>query len=117
MALVHPSITELAGQTLSFVGIPVIIGASAYTSSVIPIILAVFLQSYVERFFKKVIPSFLQIICVPLAVFLIMAPVTFIVVGPLGTIVGNLLGSGYDAIYNLSPILAGAIMGDYGKYL
>lgn len=53
----------------------------------------------------------------PLAVFLIMAPVTFIVVGPLGTIVGNLLGSGYDAIYNLSPILAGAIMGDYGKYL
>ena len=111
MALVHPSITELAGQTLSFVGIPVIIGASAYTSSVIPIILAVFLQSYVERFFKKVIPSFLQIICVPLAVFLIMAPVTFIVVGPLGTIVGNLLGSGYDAIYNLSPILAGAIMG------
>ncbi|MCI1136414.1 beta-glucoside-specific PTS transporter subunit IIABC [Enterococcus gallinarum] len=111
MALVHPSITELAGQTLSFVGIPVIIGASAYTSSVIPIILAVFLQSYVERFFKKVIPSFLQIICVPLAVFLIMAPVTFIVVDPLGTIVGNLLGSGYDAIYNLSPILAGAIMG------
>ena len=111
MALVHPSITELAGQTLSFVGIPVIIGASAYTSSVIPIILAVFLQSYVERFFKKVIPSFLQLICVPLAVFLIMAPVTFIVVGPLGTIVGNLLGSGYDAIYNLSPILAGAIMG------
>lgn len=111
MALVHPSITELAGQTLSFVGIPVIIGASAYTSSVIPIILAVFLQSYVERFFKKVIPSFLQIICVPLAVFLIMAPVTFIVVGPLETIVGNLLGSGYDAIYNLSPILAGAIMG------
>ncbi|WP_217956281.1 beta-glucoside-specific PTS transporter subunit IIABC [Enterococcus gallinarum] len=111
MALVHPSITELAGQTLSFVGIPVIIGASAYTSSVIPIILAVFLQSYVERFFKKVIPSFLQIICVPLAVFLIMAPVIFIVVGPLGTIVGNLLGSGYDAIYNLSPILAGAIMG------
>lgn len=111
MALVHPSITELAGQTLSFVGIPVIIGASAYTSSVIPIILAVFLQSYVERFFKKVIPSFLQIICVPLAVFLIMAPVTFIVVGPLGTIVGNLLGSGYDAIYNLSPIIAGAIMG------
>jgi PTS system beta-glucosides-specific IIC component len=111
MALVHPSITELTGQTLSFFGIPVIIGASGYTSSVLPIILAVFLQSYVERFFKNVIPSFLQIICVPLAVFLVMAPLTFIVVGPLGTIIGNLLGSGYDAIYNFSPILAGAIMG------
>ena len=111
MALVHPNITALAGQTLSFLGLPVIIGASAYTSSVIPIILAVFLQSYVERFFKKVIPSFLQIICVPLAVFLIMAPLTFIVVGPLGTILGNLLGSAYDSIYHFSPLIAGAVMG------
>lgn len=111
MALVHPSITALAGETLHFLGLPVIIGASAYTSSVIPIILAVFLQSYVEKFFKKVIPDFLQTIVVPLAIFLVMAPLTFIVVGPLGTILGNLLGSCYDAIYGLSPILAGAIMG------
>ncbi|BCA84479.1 PTS beta-glucoside transporter subunit EIIBCA [Enterococcus saigonensis] len=111
MALVHPSITALAGQTLHFLGLPVIIGASAYTSSVIPIILAVFLQSYVEKFFKKVIPSFLQTIVVPLAVFLVMAPLTFIAVGPLGTILGNLLGSGYDAIYSFSPIVAGAVMG------
>ncbi|MBM9834487.1 PTS beta-glucoside transporter subunit EIIBCA, partial [Enterococcus faecalis] len=65
----------------------------------------------VERFFKKVIPSFLQIICVPLAVFLIMAPLTFIVVGPLGTILGNLLGSAYDSIYHFSPLIAGAVMG------
>lgn len=111
MALVHPSITELAGQNLSFFGIPVIIGASAYTSSVIPIILAVYLQSYVETFFKKVIPDFLQIICVPLAVFLIMAPVTFIAVGPIGTILGDFLGQGYSLIYGLSPLVAGAIMG------
>lgn len=111
MALVHPSITAMAGQTLSFAGLPVIIGASAYTSSVIPIILAVYVQSYVERFFKKIIPSFLQIICVPLAVFLVMAPVTFIAIGPIGTILGDLLGKGYDGIYGFSPIIAGAVMG------
>lgn len=111
MALVHPSITAAAGQTLSFAGIPVIIGASAYTSSVIPIILAVYIQSYVERFFKKVIPSFLQIICVPLAVFLVMAPVTFIAIGPIGTILGDWLGKGYNSIYGLSPLVAGAVMG------
>lgn len=111
MALVHPSITALAGETLHFLGLPVIIGASAYTSSVLPIILAVFLQSYVEKFFKKVIPNFLQTIVVPLAVFLVMAPLTFIAIGPLGTILGNVLGGGYDAIYGLSPVLAGAIMG------
>ncbi|BAL62667.1 beta-glucoside-specific PTS transporter subunit IIABC [Melissococcus plutonius] len=111
LALVHPSITALAGKNLSFLGIPVIIGASAYTSSVIPIILAVYLQQYVEKFFKKIIPSFLQIICVPLAVFLIMAPITFIVIGPIGTILGDGLGSIYGSIYRLSPIIAGIAMG------
>lgn len=113
MALVYPSITAAAGQTLSFAGIPVIIGASGYTSSVIPIILAVYVQSYVERFFKKIVPSFLQIICVPLGVFLVMAPITFIVIGPIGTIIGNWLGEGYNFIYALSPIIAGAVMGGF----
>ncbi|MHC5229934.1 beta-glucoside-specific PTS transporter subunit IIABC [Enterococcus sp. LJL99] len=111
MALVYPSITAAAGQPMDFLGIPVIIGASAYTSSVIPIILAVYVQSYVERFFKKIIPSFLQIICVPLGIFLVMAPVTFIAIGPIGTVIGNWLGEGYNFIYALSPIIAGAVMG------
>ncbi|WP_207942120.1 PTS system beta-glucoside-specific IIABC component [Enterococcus sp. DIV2402] len=113
MALVHPSITALAGagESISFFGIPVILGLSGYTSSVIPIILAVYVQSHIERFFKKVVPSFLQIIAVPLLVFLIMAPVTFIAIGPLGTIIGDWLGSAYNGIYNFSPLVAGAVMG------
>lgn len=117
MALVHPSITALAGKTISFAGLPVIIGPSGYTSSVLPIILAVFAQSYVERFFKKVIPSFLQIICVPLAVFLIMAPVTFLAIGPIGTVIGDWLGQGYNAIYAFSPIIAGLLMGSLWQVL
>ncbi|WP_086347980.1 beta-glucoside-specific PTS transporter subunit IIABC [Candidatus Enterococcus clewellii] len=111
MALVHPSINALAGTELSFFGIPVILGASGYTSSVIPIILAVFVMQYVERFFKKVIPNALQIIVVPLAVFLVMTPLTFILIGPIGTVAGNLLGGAYNSIYGLSPLLAGAVMG------
>lgn len=111
MALVHPTITALAGNTLSFAGIPVIIGAIAYKSSVIPIILAFFVQSYVERSFKKTIPDFLQIICGPLAIFLVMALLTFIAIGPIGTILGDLLGKGYSSIYGVSPLVAGAIMG------
>lgn len=111
MALVHPSINALAGTELSFFGIPVILGASGYTSSVIPIILAVFVMQYVERFFKKVVPNALQIIVVPLAVFLVMTPLTFILIGPIGTVAGNLLGGAYNSIYGLSPLLAGAVMG------
>lgn len=113
MALVHPSITAVAGSTLSFFGLPVIIGASGYTSSVIPIILGVYVQSHIERFFKKVIPTFLQIIFVPVAVFLVIAPITFMVLGPIGSILGDLLGQGYNGLYSFSPLVAGAIMGGF----
>ncbi len=111
MALVHPSVTALAGETLSFFGIPVIIGPSGYESSVIPIVLAVFIQSYVERFAKRVIPSFLSTILVPLLIFIIMAPITFIAIGPIGTVLGDLLGQAYNSVYSVSPIIAGAVMG------
>jgi PTS system beta-glucosides-specific IIC component len=111
MALVHPTINGLGGETLSFLGIPVIIGQMGYISSVIPIILAVYVQSYVEKFFKKIVPSFLQIIFVPLGVFLVMAPVTFIAIGPIGTVIGDFLGKGYNGIYGFSPLVAGAVMG------
>ncbi len=123
-AMVHPNITTiLAGgmegvkaSDLTFFGIPVILG-NGYLSSVIPIILAVYLQQYVERFFKKVIPAFLQIIIVPLCTLVIMGPLAFVLIGPIGTLLGDLLGKGYDSIYTVSPILAGAVMGAFWQVL
>lgn len=55
MALVYPAITAVAGagEAISFFGIPVILSPSGYTSSVIPIILAVWVQSKLEPFVKK----------------------------------------------------------------
>ncbi|MBM6838427.1 PTS transporter subunit EIIB, partial [Clostridium saudiense] len=42
-AMVYPSITALAGTTVTFLGIPVVMPMSSYQSTVIPIILAVYL--------------------------------------------------------------------------
>lgn len=110
-ALVHPEINALAGQgNLHFFGLPVIIG-SGYLSTVLPIILAVAVQAPVERFFKKISPDFLSIILVPLLTITVMVPLTFIVIGPLGTIIGNGLGGLYNGIYNISPLVAGLVMG------
>lgn len=115
MALVYPTITSVAATNsqLSFLGIPIILGTSGYTSSVIPIILIVFIQKYVEKFFKKVFPIFLQIICVPLFTLLLLGPLAFIALGPIGTILGYLVGSVYNSIYSFSPLFAGAIMGGF----
>lgn len=111
-ALLYPAITTAAGAGgLDFFGIPVIINPSGYMSTVIPIILTVWVQSYVERFIKKYTPKVVRIIFVPLLTVLIVVPLAFIVIGPLGTILGDALGSVYSTIYNFSPILAGAVMG------
>ncbi|AQP53384.1 PTS beta-glucoside transporter subunit EIIBCA [Vagococcus penaei] len=111
-ALVYPEITANATTgILNFFGLPIIMAPTGYMQTVIPIILFVWVQSYVENFAKKISPSFLKIIMVPLVTILIMVPLTFVAIGPLGTIFGTVLGKGYGAIFGFSPILAGLIMG------
>lgn len=112
-ALLYPAITAIAGAQsgLDFFGIPVIMGPTGYMQTVIPIIIAVWIQTYVEKFAKKISPGFLQIILVPLITVLVMVPLAFVAIGPLGTIIGAVLGKGYSAIFGFSPIVAGAVMG------
>lgn len=113
MALVYPAITEIAGagSGLDFFGLPVILSQSGYTSSVIPIILAVWVQSKLEPLVKKIVPQFLQMIFVPMLVLLVMVPLTFLALGPIGTIIGNGLGGLFNSIYGFSPLVAGFLMG------
>ena len=112
-ALLHPSITAIAGAQsgLDFLGIPAIMGPTGYMQTVIPIIMFIWLQKYIEKFAKKISPDFLQIILVPLITVVVMVPLTFVAIGPLGTIIGALLGKGYSAVFGFSPIVAGAVMG------
>ncbi|EOH63596.1 beta-glucoside-specific PTS transporter subunit IIABC [Enterococcus mundtii] len=119
MALVYPTITQLAGSgvAVDFFGLPVILSQSGYTSSVIPIILAVWVQSKFEPLVKKVIPQFLQMIFVPMIVLLVMVPLTFLVLGPIGTVIGNALGGLFNSIYSFSPLVAGVIMGSMWQVL
>lgn len=113
MALVYPAITQLAGAggAVDFFGLPIVLAQSGYTTSVIPIILAVWVQSKFEPLVKKVIPQFLQMIFVPMIVLLVMVPLTFLLLGPIGTVIGNGLGSLFNSIYSFSPLVAGLIMG------
>lgn len=112
-ALVYPTIlTALdSGISLSFLSIPIVL--VNYTSSVIPIILAVWVQSYVERFASSFIHESVKNILVPMVALLVVIPLTFLVFGPVGHLVSQGLASGFTWIYNLSPILAGGIAGAF----
>lgn len=112
-ALVYPTLVATAtkAQTLHFIGIPVV--PTTYTSSVIPILLAVWVLSFIEPVLNKIFPEAVRNIFTPLFSLVIMVPLTMIVVGPLGSSVGNILSSLVSSVYNFAPALAGAIMGAF----
>lgn len=82
-----------------------------YVSSVIPIVIGVYILSYVQKFLEKKIPEVLKIILVPGLSLLIMVPSTFIVFGPIGIYLGNGINFLYSGMMNISPILCGAFVG------
>lgn len=82
-----------------------------YASSVIPIIIGVFILSYLQKFLEKVIPEVLKIIFVPGISLFVMVPATFMVFGPIGIYIGNAINFIYTGMMNISPALCGAFVG------
>lgn len=112
-ALVYPSIVALgaAGEPVDFAGIPLVM--MNYTSSVIPIIVAVWLQGYLERFLLKALPSAVRNFLTPLLTIAIMVPLTLLTVGPATTLLSQGVSAGITAIFGFAPWLAGALMGGF----
>ena len=94
----------------TFFGIPVIMPASGYTSSVVPIILAVALAAWIEKKLKKVIPTVVKAFLTPLFTLIIAMPLTYLVIGPVATVVCNAITLLFSAIYNL-PVVGGLVAG------
>ncbi|WP_405117740.1 beta-glucoside-specific PTS transporter subunit IIABC [Paenibacillus sp. FSL H8-0317] len=94
---------------ITFLGIPVIL--MSYSTSVIPIIIATFFAVKIERFFKNIIPKVVSTFLVPFFTLLVIVPATFILIGPVSTWAGQLIGAGATGIYDLSPVATGLIIG------
>ncbi|GAB2532387.1 beta-glucoside-specific PTS transporter subunit IIABC [Gracilibacillus alcaliphilus] len=130
-SLVYPTIAEImAGEPrytlfagtifespihIEFLGIPVIL--MSYSTSVVPIILATFFGAKVEKFFRKVIPDVVKTFLVPFFTFLVIVPLTFLLIGPVATWAANMVGSGINTIFNLSPLIAGIVIGAFWQIL
>lgn len=111
LALLHPDITKAFENStnLKFIGLSV--KPVTYSSSVIPILLAVILLHYVEKPLDRYLPQVIKGFLKPLIAILIVTPTTFLVFGPIGTIIGDGLASAYELLYNFSPVVAGICLG------
>jgi len=109
--LVYPQLVEVlgSGEAIDFLGVPVT--ATTYSYAVIPVLLGVYLMSWVERGLNRIIPRPIRLMVVPLITLIVVAPITLVALGPLGTFVGNGVSGGITwALANGGPI-AGAVIG------
>ncbi len=107
----YPAVVSLmtGKEAVSMFGIA--ITKASYASSVIPIIIGVFILAYIQKFLEKIIPEVLKIILVPGISLLVMIPATFMVFGPIGIYIGNGINFIYTGMMNVSPALCGAFIG------
>lgn len=114
--LLHPTLIGMteAGTAFSVYGIPMTL--TSYSSTTIPVLLIVWIMSYVEKLFNKIIPDSLKMILSPLLTMLVMLPVELCIIGPLGTLAGEKLTYICMAIASLgavASILISAFMGAF----
>ena len=115
--LLHPTFISMvngakeAGTALHFLGIPV--SLVSYSSSVIPIILGVWFMSFVEPVADKVSPKPVKFFTKPLLILIITAPVTLIVLGPLGNIIGEGIAAGINILNTYASWLVPLVVGTF----
>lgn len=100
-----------AGTSLHFIGLPV--SLVSYSSSVIPIILGIWFMSFIEPLADKVSPKPVKFFTKPLLTLIITAPVTLIILGPLGNIAGEGIASAIRALDRYASWLVPFLVGTF----
>lgn len=90
-------------------GVPIIMPVSGYVSSVIPVLLMVWFGSVIERWLKSWMPAALKMFLVPLATMTVSIVLGYLVIGPVATLITNLLSAAFSFIFQL-PVV-GSVLG------
>lgn len=113
-ALINPEWTALAGKIaagneVKFLFFP--LAETVYTSSVLPPLFLVWALSWFERRVEKWLPEVISPLFTPLICFVVIVPLTLIVIGPLTSWAAIGVANGYNALFHAAPALAAAIIG------
>lgn len=112
-AFLYPDLVSAVSAEggITFLKIPV--AATSYTNTFLPIVLASFVASKLEKLAKKFIPSMLQLMLVPTFVLAVTVPLSWIVIGPVMNTVSSWLSKGVFGIFGMSPLLGGTLLGAF----
>ncbi|WP_225743700.1 beta-glucoside-specific PTS transporter subunit IIABC [Marinilactibacillus sp. Marseille-P9653] len=82
-----------------------------YSSSVVPIILGVWLLSYIDRWVRSWMPSVISMMFSPLLSLTFTIPITLVFLGPLGNYIGNGLAGVINWLFANTGPFAGLVLG------
>lgn len=102
--LLSPTYVDLVakGETLSILGLPIV--STDYSSQIISSIILIWIMSYIFNFLDSHIDKNFKPILAPLFTIIIMIPIAFCAVGPLGVFLGNYLVKLIMILKNLGPV-------------
>lgn len=111
-ALIMPDFIALVqgdgGNVFSFMGISM--PAFNYTSQIIPAILTTWLQSKMEHFMQRKVPTSLHMIVIPTVLLLVLVPLTAGLIGPIGNYISIGVAKVVTWLVNINSIITGAII-------
>lgn len=116
--LLHPNFVSMvaasteSGEAIKLFFLPIY--NASYSSSVIPIILAVWFMSKVEPIADKISPKPVKYFTRPLITILVTGVVTLVVLGPIGYVIANVIATSLTTLDVLAgwlvPTIVGAIL-------
>ena len=114
---VMPGLTELISQKggISLLGFA--IPNVSYNASVLPVLLSVWLMSYVYKFADKILPNSVKFILRPLISVIVITPFALLLLGPLGVMIGNYVAEFLNYLTNNFGPLAVLFMGAFAQLL
>ena len=114
--LIHPTFLEWVSsgtQYMNFFGLPMRL--NNYTSSVLPVLLSIWVIKYVELFAEKISPKVVRSLLVPLIVLLIATPICMGITAPLGSYISDGFAIVMDFLQTQVPALAGLVIGAFAS--
>ncbi|WP_028274979.1 PTS transporter subunit EIIC [Atopococcus tabaci] len=102
-------------NVFSFFELP--IRSVQYANSVIPIILIVWAQSYIERGLKKIMPDLLAPVLNPLFILVLGTLLGLSVLGPIGTVVADAIATVLNYFNGTVPWLVPTIVGTLSPFI
>jgi PTS system sucrose-specific IIC component len=102
LADAKPEYMDFMGMDVALIG---------YQGTVVPVLLAVFVMSMIEKNLRKIVPSAVDLLVTPFVTVILTGFITLLAIGPLGNAIGSGITVVLNFVYDYGSVFAGLIFG------